>query len=353
MKTIFSALFLTALGSVAVAAPIDQVSLTSYARRALPKCPDSIVTVERLGQQGVAGFEAWGVKQTSSDNACGSQKVLLVSPTSRQVLMGNVFALPPDSRPVDQRVTEQASELLKLPVKAVVSPFPLPDRLKQVSIVKNNPLGQFAYHGYVDGSERFLIVGSRGNLNTDPGKTLLEALGVTSGGVFRGSKTAKNEIIELSDFQCPTCGHAHQKLEPIIAKHLRNVRYTRLDLPLFEHHEWAFNAALGARAIQRVAPGKYWTYVNYVFANQEEIGKMPSYETFLKNFCDDRDISWKAVSAIFKSASEKQALLDQVSHAFDNGIVSTPTYIINGQIMGFGPEGKFTIDAVKAAVGAK
>ena len=38
---------------------------------------------------------------------------------------------------------------------------------------------------------------------------------------------------------------------------------------------------------------------------------------------------------------------------FDNGIVSTPTYIINGQIMGFGPDGKFMIRALKQAIGVK
>ena len=46
-------------------------------------------------------------------------------------------------------------------------------------------------------------------------------------------------------------------------------------------------------------------------------------------------------------------LLDQVSRAFSVGIASTPTYIVNGQIMGFGPEGKFTEKAIKDALGVK
>ena len=351
MKNLFLALGVAAMAVSATAA--DMTALTNYAKRALPKCPDAVVHLEALPQQGPAGFQAFELTQKSSDSSCGAQKVLLYSPTTRQILLGTIFALPMDSRPVDQRVADQASQLLKQPMTATVSAFPLPDRIRGVAMTKKTPYGNFSYHGYVDGAERFLIVGTRGNLNGDPGKTLLEALNAKTAGVWRGSNTAKNEIVELSDFQCPTCGRAHKTLEPLIAKKLKNVRYARLDLPLFEHHEWSFPAAMGARAIQKVAPAQYWAYTDFIFQNQENISKAKSFDQVLKDFCEDHDINWKAIAKIYNDPAEKQNLMDQVSLAFDNGIVSTPTYIINGQVMGYGPEGKFTIDAVKAAIGAK
>jgi protein-disulfide isomerase len=219
-------------------------------------------------------------------------------------------------------------------------------------MIKDTQFGPFSYHGFVDSSSTFLVVGSRGNLKLDPGRSLVDALRADTAGVHRGKKTAKVEIIELSDFQCPTCGRAHKKVEPIIAKNLSKINYTRLDLPLFEHHEWSLNAALGARAINKVAPTQYWKYVDFVFGNQEAIGKT-AFDTVLKDFCTDHDIEWARVEKIYKSPDERAALLDQVSRAFDNGINSTPTYIVNGQMMGYGPEGTFTIEAIKKAVGAK
>jgi hypothetical protein len=57
------------------------------------------------------------------------------------------------------------------------------------------------------------------------------------------------------------------------------------------------------------------------------------------------------VSKIYNSKTERQALLDQVSRAFAVGVAATPTFVVNGQIMGFGPEGTFTMDAIKSAVG--
>jgi len=130
---------------------------------------------------------------------------------------------------------------------------------------------------------------------------------------------------------------------------LGKISYTRLDLPLFEHHQWSLFAALGARAIHKVAPAKYWPYVNFVFENQETIDKQ-KFDDVLKNFCEDHDINWPSVEKIYRDPKEKALLLEQVSRAFDAGIVSTPTYIVNGQILGFGPEGKYTIENIKKAI---
>ena len=69
-------------------------------------------------------------------------------------------------------------------------------------------------------------------------------------------------------------------------------------------------------------------------------------------FAEDNDLDWTALQKIYSSKTERQALLDHISRAFASGIASTPTFIVNGQIMGFGPDGTFTIEAIKSALGA-
>jgi protein-disulfide isomerase len=353
MRNLLIAAFAALLPTLAFAAgPADVATLKAYAAQSLSKCPDQKLTIERVDKEGPIGFIAYLVTQTSSDSSCGRQTTLLYSPLTQQTLLGTVIDLPGDARNVDVRVAERAMEVLKQPLTASVSKFPLPDRLKAVSIYKQTEYGRFAFHGFVDASERFLIVGTRGNLLMPPSKTLIDSLGIQNG-VRRGNPKARAQIIELSDFECPTCRRAHMELEPIIEKHLAKVDYIRLDLPLFEHHEWAIPAAMAARAIARVAPKEYWKFVSYVYGNQEEIGKRKSFDEVIREYCQDRDLNWPAVEKIYRSPAERAALLEQVSHAFDIGINSTPTYIVNGQVMGFGPKGAFTIKAVKDAVGAK
>ena len=346
-----SAVFLLSATAVQAQAKDPLAPLRNYVARVLPKCPDGVVTLEPLGSQ-VKNFNAFTVQLRSTDKYCGGQKYVLHSPVTQQVLIGSIVDLPANGQPANLRVADVAGRMLKKELKVTIAPFPLPDGLKAVTMSRPTQYGTFGLSGFIDASERFLIVGWRGNLKNDPVDTLRQALKLDTTGARRGKKDAKVEIIELSDFQCPTCAHAHERVEPIIQKALGKINYIRIDLPLFEHHQWAIPAAAAARAIQRVAPAKYWTFVDYVFKNQEEIGKRP-FDKVLEEFVEDNDLDWAKVRAIYASTAERQALLEQVSRAFALGIASTPTFIVNGQIMGFGPSGDFTVEAIRAATGVK
>jgi protein-disulfide isomerase len=341
---------LAAVVSFSSAEAADIAALRSYATKALPRCPSSNITVEPIPQSGPAGFQAFKVTQTSSDEHCGSQQLLLYSPTSQQTVFGRVVTLPADSRPVEKRVAEYASAALKVPTTVKFVPFGLPDGMRQVLMIRQTEHGSFSYRGYIDASNKYLLMGWRGSLQEDPGKTIKRMLGLDAA-ARRGNGAAKVEIIEISDFQCPSCARAHETLEPYFAKNLGKVSYSRLDLPLFEHHEWALPAALAARAINKVAPAKYWRYVDAVFANQESIGKRP-FETFLKEFLEDNDIPWSKIQPLYKSPTERAALLEQVSRLYAAGVSSTPTFIVNGQVLGFG-DGTHAFEAIKKTVEGK
>jgi protein-disulfide isomerase len=353
MKRALFALTLLAASSVAhaqarVADPA--ATLKNYVARVLPRCPGGVLTMEAMRTQASpANFTPYLATLRSSDQYCGSQKYVLYSPKSQQVLVGTVIPLPNDKRPTPVRVTEEATRLIGKQVTATVAPFPLPDGLKAVSITRPTQWGPFGYNGYVDATEQFLIVGFRGLLNADPTRALRDAINV-AGGARRGNAAAKVEIIEISDFQCPTCARAHEKLEPLLQKNINKINYVRIDLPLFEHHEWSIAAALGARALQKVAPNKYWAYVDYIFKNQEQIGKR-KIDDVVREWMQDNDVDWAAVQKTYNSKAERQAILDQVSRAFAVGIVATPTFMVNGQILGFGPDGSFTFDAINNALG--
>lgn len=351
MKRALLALTLVVTAAAAQAQSRDPYAhLKAYAAKVMPRCPGGALTLQPTGGPGPQNFNAYAVTLRSSDQYCGSQKYLLHSPKSQQVVLGTVIPLPNDARPVATRISEEATRLLGKPVTATVSPFPLADGLKAVAITRMTEYGQFSYNGFTDVNNQFLIIGFRGMLSTDPAKALRETLGAASA-MRRGNASSKVEILEISDFQCPTCARAHEKLEPIIRQNLSKMNYVRIDLPLFEHHEWSIPAAMGARALQKVAPDKYWAYVDYVFKNQEEIGKR-KIDDVVREWMEDHDVSWAAISKIYNSKTERQALLDQISRAFAVGVAATPTFVVNGQIMGFGPEGTFTMDAIKSAVGA-
>lgn len=351
MKRALLAVTLVLCSAAAQAQSLDPLStLKNYVGKVLPRCPGSSLTLEPVQGAGPVNFNAYTATLRSTDQNCGSQKYVLYSPKSQQVLIGSVIPLPADSRPLNVRVAEETTRLLGKQMTATISPFPLADGLKSAAVSRQTPYGAFAYNGFVDAGGQYLIVGFRGTLTADPTKSLRETLG-TTGAARRGDAKSKVEILELSDFQCPTCARAHEKIEPLISKNLSKMNYVRIDLPLFEHHEWSVPAAMGARAVQRVAPAKYWSYVDYIFKNQEIIGTRKIDEV-VKEWAEDNDVDWAAMDKIYSSKTERQALLDQVSRAFAVGVAATPTFLVNGQIMGFGPDGSFTMDAIRTAIGA-
>src|SRR5437763_8600019 len=148
-------------------------ALSQYAERAMTQCPAQTFKVDPILQPGPAGFDIFRVTQTSSDEYCGSQKYLLVSPRSGQTILGTVIKLPEDPRPVHVRIAEFATTTLKAPISARIAPLALPDALKAVSMIRSTPFGQFAYNGFIDGSEQYLLIGMRGNIKENPQKTLV------------------------------------------------------------------------------------------------------------------------------------------------------------------------------------
>lgn len=333
-----------------IASAVDMTALYNYTAKVLPRCPGGKLAFDPVPGRGPAGFQAYRANLTSTDEHCSAGKFVLYSGATGQTLVGSIIAIPAGETPTHVRLSEHASKLLNTQVKAVISPMALPDGLKHVSLVKQTEFGPFAYTGYIDKSERFLIIGMRGNLKEDPGVTLKKAIGADAA-ARRGNGAAKIEVIEISDFQCPTCARAHEALEPLFEKNLNKIRYTRIDLPLFENHNWALRAALGARAIQEVAPSKYWSYVNYIFKNQTSIDAA-QFDTLLQNWAEDNDVSWAAVSKIYKSEAERKALLESVTRLFAVGVNSTPTFIVNGQPMTFG-NGAFATEFFKQTLGVK
>lgn len=337
-------LFATALFFLSVAAyagqPVNDPALERYFRRSMENCPGSDVAIETINTPGPAGFKTYRATHTSADQRCGRKAYLLVSTQSDTMLVGDVFSIPAGPEPLEKRLSAFTGKMLKKAATAIIEKSSGKDGLRRVTIRTASKEGPFDVHGFVDQSNKFFIVGRRGSKSVDPGDALVKDLGATTVGATRGNPMARIRIVELSDMQCPTCKRAHDFLDPIIKKNLNRISYTRLDLPLFDNHDWSLKAAMAARAIQTVAPARYWDFVDYIFANQEVI-KASTIDTMVRNFAEDHDIPWAKLQPLYTSATLKKQLMEQVGRAFDNAIFGTPTYIINGQPVFFGSGGEF------------
>jgi protein-disulfide isomerase len=351
MKSLAVSLVLFTLAAVAGAAPVNDPEVQKYLSRYFMKCPDARITLETFDDFPPKGFVAYRATQTSSSNHCGGGGVVLVSRASGQILVGDMLRLPFDLRPAEARLAEMGTNALKVPVRAVIDATALNDGLRRVALRVDTSAGPFSYGGFLDASQRYMIVGRLGNLKVDPGVTLLETLGL-HGGAVRGSKDAPVTIVELSDLQCPACRRAHTFVEKFAERNQAHVRYIRLDLPLFQSHDWSLKAALAARAINHVSPSHYAAYVNHVFGAQNHL-TAKNIDELIGDFVAGNSIDEKKFGSVYNSAAERKALLEQVGRAFDAGITGTPTFIVNGQMIFYGSDGDYLLKHLESLIPGK
>ena len=141
---------------------------------------------------------------------------------------------------------------------------------------------------------------------------------------IQGKSTARLELVEYGDYQCPHCGHAY----PIIKKLQHNLgadlKFVFRNFPLSEAHPDAFNAAVAAEAagLQQ----KFWEMHDIIFENQTELDA-ESLFAYAKTIGLDM--------ARFKTDLQKNTIAAKVEQDFESGIRSgvngTPSFFINGK----------------------
>ncbi|MEO6878005.1 MAG: thioredoxin domain-containing protein [Gemmatimonadaceae bacterium] len=92
---------------------------------------------------------------------------------------------------------------------------------------------------------------------------------VQSAGYVMGSPTAKLEVTEFGDFECPQCGRFATLTEPDVRTRLVNtgiIRYRFIDYPLPMHAN-TWNASRAAACADE--QGKFWEMHDAIFQNQD------------------------------------------------------------------------------------
>lgn len=135
--------------------------------------------------------------------------------------------------------------------------------------------------------------------------------------------SAKIEVVEYGDYQCPHCGEAYPIVKKIQQQFGKELLFVFRNFPLQEIHPDANNAALAVEAAG--LQGKFWEMHDIVFENQEEL-------------------DWKSLVAYantlqlnlqkFKTDIENGGLQERIDADIEGGLRSgvngTPSFFVNG-----------------------
>ena len=181
---------------------------------------------------------------------------------------------------------------------------------------------------YVSDDGRFLVQGELDDMQADPFAKNRAEMDL-SGAPSRGPANAKVVVVEYADLQCPSCRQYFLNLRSIYPNYPQ-VRFVFRDLPLTQIHAWALTAGIAGRCIYHKDPAAFWTYADYIYGHQPEIGPDNIWETVLQQgrVAGYDDASFKACMA---EPAMKAEIDKSVAESDRLKISNTPTVFVNGR----------------------
>lgn len=141
-----------------------------------------------------------------------------------------------------------------------------------------------------------------------------------------GEQTAKVQIVEFGDYQCPACAAA----DPIVNKVLQNnkdkVYFAFRHYPLPQHQ----NAREAAYFAQSAAiQGKFWEMHNMLYENQKDWENSDKAKEIFTGYAQKIGLN---IDKLNQDLEGVKGIVDQdFSDGNKLGVDSTPTFFINGQ----------------------
>jgi protein-disulfide isomerase len=163
-----------------------------------------------------------------------------------------------------------------------------------------------------------------------------------------GSPGAPVTVEIWADFQCPFCGRLAREVEPRLVTDFVEKGIVRLVA-----HDFAFlgsshtpDESLAAATAARCAAlqGHYWEYANFLFWNQDGENKGAFREERLLAMADAVGLDRASFESCLKDASVRRGVQQETVDGAAQGITSTPTVFVNGQVI------RPTYDQLAAAI---
>ncbi len=139
-----------------------------------------------------------------------------------------------------------------------------------------------------------------------------------------GPKTAPVTIVEFSDFECSFCRTVQPTLKQVLQDYGDKIRFVFRNLPL-EGHRNALPAARSAFCAGQ--QDRFWQYHDALFASG------PLTDNTLKKLAMDLGLNQERFQKCYSSEESLNAITRDVQLAQRFKIESTPSFVINGQVI--------------------
>lgn len=341
------------LSPPAAAAPeLLKQEVDRLVERMVPACPDpATVTTRNLPIELGDGLRAAIVRIESQNPWCGNQ-FLAVASAANTYFIGAPWIFDGMTGSPAEKIRQFAWTRLQDTVEPTLGAL-RKDGFYPVTLDQKTEYGILRTSGLVDRGGTIFLPGELRPLTAALATDRVEKLRpIAERSPWTGSRKASVTVYEFSDFQCPACKRTTALTEKLLSEFGEKIRVVRLDLPLMNSHPWAFPAALMGRAIWKQNPDAFWEFKKQVYDNQESLNTF-TLEDFARGFAKEQGLDLSRYDADIASATLRNEILNSLGTARSLQINATPSFLVDGEMVLPGEDGKNLIAAVRARLESK
>lgn len=348
----------------AVSAQTPEQAARRFALAYVPYAPGSSVDV-RVDSRGTTPSGPYLVATALRSSLRGGepeQLSLLVDPQSRQVTVGPLMPLPPTNPPLNAGTIPSFVETLlpqmlsgALGGTRVRMRWPStparPSAVVALTAEVATGYGWIRMPGAITMDGKYFMFGSTWPLERDPRAVRREILRDSPVRWDPGHESAVVQLVEFSDFQCPACKHHWTAVKEVLEKAGASVRHGMVNYPLTQSHPWAFAAAVAGECVARTWPERFLGLKEEFYRLQDSMSVETVKDAAL-GFLSQQALPDKPFSDCFMKDPVVEAVLRQIEVAQRMGVVGTPTYFANGEILAAGNK-EWMLKRLQAIVAAR
>ncbi|HAT73135.1 MAG TPA: hypothetical protein DCS63_09995 [Elusimicrobia bacterium] len=144
-----------------------------------------------------------------------------------------------------------------------------------------------------------------------------------------GPAGAPVQIYEYTDFACPACRHAAEKIDEMMRVFGAGLRVHFKHFPLTGIHLWSLRAAAYADCAGE--QGRFKEYAELLFAGQEKWAQTKEEPKEFQAYARQLKLDWPKMLACSDAPETLRRLKLEIAEGDVKGVNATPTFFVNGR----------------------
>ncbi len=326
--------------------PEQDPVLLRFMERAMTYYPDSTFRVTSIDRRQTASgsYRLVEVDRACANDRLSGPRTVVIDDVSELAWFGSAAQLPLQEAGVGgdalrNFLDEFLPEALKssLRMKATLDWTDPPFRngaLLSFWLRVDSGYGEYRRAASVTSDGAYVVLGPVFPLDEDPVEYRRRLIGDSEVVVWDhvSSETAPVEIVEFSDFECPACRRVWPTVKGVLDANGSKVNHGMVSTPLTVIHPWSFRAACASWCVSALQSDLTLPFKELFYDLQTEMGVSLVTPT-AKDFVTANGLDEAAFEACYLKSPSLDAVHSQLTLGHEIGIISTPTYVVNGYVL--------------------